>query len=175
MVVGLCAFALMHTALASGISACHIGSSDPYGADKNTFSQHEDVYATGSGFTPNTVVDIWVVNRTTWTDGMPIPSNGIVTKNVPVNGAGNIIPTVIWHQLLTPGTYDIVVDANRNGVYNQAVDCLDAGGCNVVAGFFVIPELLLGTALGLAAFFAALGVYRYSKRHPGPKQPFSLS
>jgi hypothetical protein len=83
------------------------------------------------------------------------------------DACGNIPPTIVWRHDLTPGKYDIIVDVNGNCLYDKDIDCLDANDCQVNAGFFVIPEYLLGTILGLAGFLAAYGVFRLSKReHP---------
>ena len=49
---------------------------------------------------------------------------------------GEIAPTLIWHAPLTPGSYDIVIDANQNGVYNAATDGLDSGS----PGFVVVAS-----------------------------------
>jgi len=40
---------------------------------------------------------------------------------------GDIAPVLVWHAPLTPGRYDIVIDANQNGFYNAATDGLDSG------------------------------------------------
>ena len=40
------------------------------------------------------------------------------------------------HAPLAPGRYDIVIDANRNGVYDAATDGLDSGS----PGFVVIAD-----------------------------------
>jgi hypothetical protein len=77
---------------------------------------------------------------------------------------GNIPPTPVWSDPLTPGKYDIVVDVNGNGVYDEGIDALDDNDIEVTAGFFVIPEYGIGTILGLVGCFAALAVSRISKR-----------
>lgn len=169
MLIGLCAFALICRASLStpSLETCRVcDSSDPYGAKKDTFSPGENVYANGSSFPASTMVDIHVVNDTTWSGGMQIPTDGIVTT-VLTDADGKIPPTLVWPAPLTPGKYDIVVDVHRDGYYQKDFDCLDDNDIQVTAGFFVIPEILLGTIFGLAGCFAALGVYRLSKRpHP---------
>ena len=56
-------------------------------------------------------------------------------ETVPVTNGG-IAPVLVWHTPLTPGRYDIVIDANRNGVYNAATDGLDSGS----PGFVVLAS-----------------------------------
>ncbi|PXF61148.1 MAG: hypothetical protein C4B59_06215 [Candidatus Methanogaster sp.] len=92
------------------------------------------MYAAGSGFTPGTNADIYVVPDQDWSDGDPIPSDitGAV-ETVPVVN-GDVGPVLVWHAPLAPGHYDIVIDANQNGVYDASTDGLDSGS----PGFVVI-------------------------------------
>jgi hypothetical protein len=164
--VGLFAFTLVHTAASNSVSTCHkVDTVSGYYADKATFNPNEDVYVNGSGYSPFASLCIYVVNhKETWTDGDPLTRVPNTESTVLTNGAGEIPPTVVWHKPLVPGTYDIVVDVCCDGCYNAGTDALDANDLQVAAGFLVVPEYLLGTVLGLAGFFAALGVYRLSKR-----------
>ncbi|MFZ1039335.1 MAG: hypothetical protein WAN53_05580, partial [Candidatus Bathyarchaeia archaeon] len=43
----------------------------------------------------------------------------------------------LWDPPLTGGDYDIVVDRNRNGVYDEGIDVVDSF---TLVGFDVIPE-----------------------------------
>ena len=56
-------------------------------------------------------------------------------ETVSVNN-GDIDPVLVWHAPLTTGRYDIVIDANQNGVYDASIDGLDSGS----PGFVVVPE-----------------------------------
>lgn len=164
--VGLYAFTLVHTAFAPGqIGPCHIETRDGYQA-KDAFSPGETVYVNGSGFPAGAWVDIYVVNDTTWSDGMNIPPDGIVTTVLTLS-SGEIPPTMVWGPPLKPGNYDVVVDVTpRDGKYNATdaqVDCLLDNHINVTAGFLVIPEYIIGTALAVAGCFAAFGAYRMLK------------
>ena len=81
---------------------------------------NEDVYAAGSGFTTGTNVDSYVVPDQDWNGGDPIPSDVTASvETVPVVNGG-VGPVLVWHAPLAPGRYDIVIDANRNGVYNAS-------------------------------------------------------
>jgi len=105
------------------------------GTPENAYRVNEDVYAAGSGFTP-TNVDIYVVPDQDWDDGDQIPQDitGAV-ETVSVNN-GNAGPVLVWHAPLTPGRYDIVIDANQNGVYDAHADGLDSGS----PGFVVVAD-----------------------------------
>lgn len=160
--VGLCVFTLVRSAYAPGnIEPCHIETRDGYYAKEDTFHPGEPVYVNGSEFTSNVWVDIYVVNDTTWNIGRDIPSDGIVTT-VKTGSSGEIPHTMVWASA-KPGKYDIVVDVNRDRKYNND-DCLLDNHISVTAGFLVIPEYVIGTAMGVAGFFAAFGTYRLLKR-----------
>ncbi|KAF5416300.1 MAG: hypothetical protein C5S48_03270 [Candidatus Methanogaster sp.] len=95
----------------------------------------EDVYTAGSGFTTSTNVDIHVVSDQDWNDDNPIPSDvtaSVETVSVVNGGVG---PALVWHAPLVVGD-DIVIDANRNGVYDASTDGLDSGS----PGFVVLAD-----------------------------------
>lgn len=92
----------------------------------NLFFIGNDVYAKGTGFTPQSTVDIYVVPDQDWALGDIIPtdvsSNGVEVLTI---GAGGVLPcTKIWGRPLDPGDYDIIVDANQDGAYNSG-DAID--------------------------------------------------
>ena len=67
------------------------------------------------------------------------------------------------HAPLAPGRYDIVIDANRNGVYDAHVDGLDSGS----PGFVVIdmpsvpvPALAPPGIIALIGLLCVIGVSR---------------
>jgi hypothetical protein len=80
------------------------------------------------------------------------------------DSSGNINLIAVWNEPLTPGKYDIVVDVNGNGRYDNGVDALCNNKITATAGFFVIPEYLFGTISGLVGCFAAFSVFRIYKR-----------
>jgi hypothetical protein len=163
LLTGLFAFALVRTATSS-IETCHINSSDSYGAPKNTFYPSENVYVKGSGYEPSTTFDIYIVtHKATWNDGDVIPQPVAGTAaTVPSDSSGEILAKV-WQAPLTPGKYDIVIDVDHNGKYNKNIDCLDSNDCQVTAGFYVVPEYVVGAILGVVGCFAAFGVFRMFK------------
>lgn len=141
-----------------------IESCNSAGAKKDSFDLSETVYVNGSGYSPSTTYDIYVVNDVSWSDGMTIPGRVSDTAPTVTSGPlGHIPITNVWNPSLTIGKYDIVVDVNGNGVYDAGIDALDDNDV-VTGGFLVIPEYWLGTILGLVGCFAAFGVFRISKR-----------
>jgi len=141
-----------------------VETTDSEGTVKNKFLQ-DNVYIKGSGYDPSWTYALHVVEDTDWSDGTTIPNRVDRTETeVTTDGYGNIpIGTVAWTPPLILGKYDIIIDVNNNGNYDEGIDALDDRGINVTAGFLVIPEYLIGTILGLAGCFAAFGVFRVSK------------
>ncbi|GEM_PF-4352177 len=45
-------------------------------------------------------------------------------KTMPMNG--EIATMLVWHAPLTTGGYDVVIDANQNGIYDAQADGLDS-------------------------------------------------
>jgi PKD repeat protein len=148
-----------------GVMAGTIRSCDSGGVAKDTFQQGDAVYANGGDYLPDSWYTVYVVADTTWVDGMAIPARipGTATS-VFSDEEGGVPAQLLWNHPLAPGKYDIVVDVNGNGKYDADVDALADNHVQVTAGFFVIPEVYLGTILGLAAFFMAFGTYFMHKR-----------
>lgn len=77
----------------------------------------------------------------TWTDGLSIPSRIPSTATIITSDSeGTIVPTNVWIDPQTQGKYDIIVDVNDNGLYDEGVDALDDSDIEVTAGVEVIPE-----------------------------------
>jgi hypothetical protein len=66
-----------------------------------------------------------------------------------------LIPDPIWSHPLTPGQYDIVVDVHDTGYFDPGKDKIDD---SATVGFFVVPELPLGTLMAVMASMAAIGL-----------------
>lgn len=135
-----------------------IESCNSSGTEKNNFYLYEDVRANGSGFLPNATCDFYVVNDVeVWTDGMLFPARVSGTATSISSGAdGSVLPVIVWSDPPTEGSYDMIVDVNMNGFYDEGIDALDSNDVEVTAGF-VIPEfpalsiLLLSQLLVFAA------------------------
>lgn len=121
--------------------------------EKNTFDvgQNETIYVKGNYFSPATTYAIYVVNHVVWVDGMNIPPRITNTSTaLMTDDSGNIGQTAIWEPPLTLGNYDIIIDININGKYDQGVDVMDVEQNT----FSVIPEfstpfILLGLMVAL--------------------------
>jgi len=101
-------------------------STDGAGVSKDTYATTDNVYATGSGFLPNTNVDIYVVGDLAWSDGDPIPGDvGDGMNTLHTDDEGKLGPAIVWAAPLTPGEYDLVFDANQNRTYDAGTDCVD--------------------------------------------------
>ena len=139
-----------------------VESTDVSGSTKDSFSPAESIYVTGSGYSASTTYNLYVVDDVAaWSYGMTIPSRFPGTEtSVTTDASGNIpAGTVAWTSAVL-GQYDIVVDVNRNGIYDACLDALDDSDIEVTAGFNVIPEIPLGTAAALITALAALIVYK---------------
>ena len=79
-------------------------STTPTGIPRYRYCTNENVYAAGSGFTPDTNVDIHVVQDQDWNDGDPIPPDvtGAVETASVVNGG--IAPVLVWHARFRQGS-----------------------------------------------------------------------
>ena len=123
------------------------------------FNQGDTIYCSGNGFQPSTTYDIYMVQETTWTNGMTIPSRiAGSTTTVTSDKSGNINDQQLWSSAQS-GKYDVIVDVNHNGKYDAGTDVLYT---NVAAGtdLFALPEYTLGGFAALGACFAALLVYK---------------
>jgi hypothetical protein len=106
-------------------------ATDENGVEKNEFSTNESVAINvrNGSFTPGSQVDIYVVVDNLWTIGKAITadvSGGVDTILVNANGAFGPPPPVVWPAPLTPGRYDVVFDANRNGLFDDGDGVDDA-------------------------------------------------
>jgi len=136
-----------HTATAHYVRVSPtLQSCDSSGIEKNAFDlrQGEAVYVKGSGFSPSTTHTIHVVNTVVWVEGMDIPPRIANTSTtVMSDSSGKIGQTAVWDAPLTLGDYDIIVDVNMNGKYDQGIDVLDVEQ----NAFSVIPEFSMSLSL----------------------------
>ncbi|MBS7633595.1 hypothetical protein KEJ15_08310, partial [Candidatus Bathyarchaeota archaeon] len=119
-----------------------IESCNSMGTKKDSFNLYEDVYVNGSDFLPNATYDFYVVNDVeNWTDGTPIPTRVPRTATaITSNTEGAVLPVTVWSDPSTIGAYDMIVDVDKNGIYDEGIDSLDDSDVEVTAGF-VIPEV----------------------------------
>jgi hypothetical protein len=157
-------------------------SCDSSSATKNTFNTGEYIYVKGSGWPgmpPSAYrgFELYVVEDTNWIDGIPIPSpavrylrdSGIRDSMqfapdylgnfiVPVApGSREVSADTFEPDYLAPGGYDIIVDVNNNGVYDEGIDVVDDMDIGN-AGVFVVPEVPLGALSAFTAMTIALSL-----------------
>ncbi len=144
-----------------------IQSCDSKGTITNIFDITGEVWVKGNGFSSSFLVDIYVVEDViNWLDKIDISSLAITSVNtdVPADTHGDLIPTPVWTSNLKLGKYDLIVDANQNGIYDEGIDAIDNNNIKITGGIFVIPEYWLGTIMGLLAMFASFAVFYIQKR-----------
>ena len=147
-----------------------IESCDATGIKKDLFYITDNVYVTGTGYEYLMEYDLYLVNdQIVWTDGMSIPTRLSGTQMSVTSNAGNILPTLAWNNPLIPGKYDIIVDVNKNGIYDVGIDAIDDNDIEITAGFFVIPEITFGSAMAAASMFTALGLFAIKKKRKHAK------
>lgn len=99
----------------------------------------DSVYLRGILLPPGQSIRIYIIDDTTLSDGVDIPSdvrNSYQLYTVPISY--NWFHQMIWHASKTKiGQYDIVVDINANGKYDEGIDIIDS---IETVGFEVIPE-----------------------------------
>jgi hypothetical protein len=144
-----------------------VESCNQTGIQKDYFNTTDEVYVKGTGYLPMTSYDIYIVDDVAWTDGMAIPERvlGTVTSIV-TNSFGNISKTLVWSSPLAEGKYDICVDVNGNGMYDQHVDALDDYEGQVTAGF-VVPEFPSFLIISLFVIATLLSAIVHRKKHIG--------
>jgi hypothetical protein len=131
---------------------------------KDYFNTTDEVYVKGTGYLPTTSYDIYIVEDVAWTDGMTIPARAPGTATLVLSdSSGNISQTLVWSPPLAEGKYDICVDVNRNGRYDQEIDALDNNEVQVTAGF-VVPEFPSVLILSLFMLAALLSVIIYKRK-----------
>jgi len=150
-------------------SICPSGeATDPTGLTQEVYTTAETVYATGSGFDNNSLVDIYIVNDYKWVGGENILGYTIYAQalNVPTDATGNIIGEEMWPNPI-PGEYDMVFDANQNGIYDVGVDAVDHPnhpGFTVVGQVPGLTPIGLIALVGLLAIIATSTIVRIRKR-----------
>ena len=137
-------------------------STDDAGAHITIFDLGEGIYVKGGGFDPgDNNVTVCIVNNTDqWYEGMTIPDDvrGGCNQSVPTDGNGNIYPPVrVWGS--KPGYYDIVVDQDQDGYYN---DTRDAVNNATGEGFHIYSEPLTAVLVivGLSLLYGMMRVKR---------------
>jgi PKD repeat protein len=130
------------TASFSVTASTSVESCDAATNTKDTFDMSDNAYIIGAGYSPMGTYNLYVVSDVSvWTDGMAIPSRVSGSEStVMANSLGAILGALAWNGPLTYGKYDIVVDFDGDGIYDEGLDAIDDSDVEVTAGLFVIPE-----------------------------------
>ncbi len=118
------------------------------------FNINEDVYAYGDGFKgikkedyPWKTLDVYIVPvKYDWADGDDITEHGVINVETFKKSDFNKNHNLMWESPLKTGKFDVIVDDNRDGIYNSTTDAVDSA---TSYGFEVVPELGTMTLMGL--------------------------
>jgi len=115
------------------------------GAEKNEFGEAENVCANGTADSDG--ADIRVCDNKTWTGGESL--SGCTLANSVSGGDFGMVNLGAY----APGSYDIVLDNDKNGYYNSTKDAVD--GADVNPGFIItpLPETIVLFLSGLFILF----------------------
>lgn len=132
---------------------------DVFGNEKQAFALTENVYVKDGIFFPNQEVAIYVIPK----DESITPANA-VSGPIPAttDSNGHLPITLIWNAPLTPGEYNVWIDANKNGEYDIMIDrpILPIRCWNL---FHVIPETWIGTLSPIAAMLTSIALFSLNK------------
>jgi len=105
-----------------------------------------------------------VVPDQDWNNGDPIPEDVTCSVEIVSVVNGGVCPVLVWHAPLVAGVYDIVIDANRNGVYDAHADGLDSGSPGfVVVGMPPVPVPAIAP-IGLIGLLCIIGTFMIGRR-----------
>ena len=95
-----------------------VGSCDESGKPKSVFNEGETICAYGTGFSPNTAYNAYLVNDTAWMVGMTMPPH-ITNTSLYTDSSGNFTSMPIYSNAQA-GNYDMIIKdaATFNGKYN---------------------------------------------------------
>jgi len=121
--------------------ATDIFTSDSSGNSKNSFYANETVYlapSTTNITTNRTSVRIYIMqDSTSWNNQTNLTDASGGFKGITTNDTGYINTTsIIWPPTTTAGNYDVIIDVNSNGVYDQGIDFIDSTSA---IGFQIFP------------------------------------
>ena len=124
----------------------------------DVFPPEEEIYLYGSTDQISSALNVYVVN-----DAYPFPNRVPGTQTtLTTDTSGKILPgQVVWNSAKM-GKYDIIVDVNKNGIYDEGLDAIDDMDVND-AGFEVIPEFTT-IAIPVAAIIELLFLFSRRKK-----------
>jgi len=132
-----------------------VTSSNVTGVETDSFDLSEDVYCYAEDLPANRWVDIYVVmNNDTWAEGVVLNDVSDGSETVKTQPDRSLQNTQIWESTLMQGSYDIVIDTNQNGKWNEGepIDNWATTGFEAVPEFTTIA-IPVAAILGLLFFF----------------------
>jgi len=143
--------------------APEVVSTDSSGNLKSNFQPSEEVWVKGTGFAADKDVTIHIIPYNT-DPAQAEPGMSVANSTATTSSTGELPVTLAWSPPLTPGKYDIWVDANKNGVFDTG----DAYNNVLISeyGFLVIPEpAIIVSALLMLGALATFYFTRKRKLH----------
>jgi hypothetical protein len=135
-----------------------VWSTDSSGNSKATFNLTDNVYVRGQGFPADTGVTIYLIP-----DGEDaLPSNKVANASTTTTSTGDLPVTLVWSQPLTLGEYDIWVDANQNGAFDDG-DAWNSQAIGIYR-FNVIPEFPTLISMLLILIIPTVAIVLYKRR-----------
>jgi len=150
----------------------YIYASDSNGREKHVFQLGEQIYATVPAVGKN--VTFYILTNKSWSLGDSFEGYSVYKAlNVHV-GNGTVWSTVsVWSIPNNPsliGAYDIAMDTNNNGVYDDDDHISDI---TIYPGLFIVPEALYGTLSMLYASLTTFALLRICRNRKSLKVVFS--
>jgi len=106
------------------------------GTEKTSFFTNETIYITANNITNvSQSVNIYLIihNASLANQTVLQSSSPIGPVNFTTNSSGGIGVSAFWSPNLIPGTYDLIVDVNKNNLFDLG-NCGSGGDCNYSAG-----------------------------------------
>jgi hypothetical protein len=134
---------------------------DVNGNGQFVFRTNENIYVKGAYFSVDREVTIYIIPNRNYPITPEIAIAGPVKQTI----TNRLLPiTLVWHAPLKEGTYDIWVDVDQDGIYDNFGDRYFFFCCNYE--FLVVPEYLIGALGSLTAMAASLTLF-YKTRNMG--------
>ena len=142
-------FGIIFFTLFANSTQAQLVSCNSTGSEINTFYANETIYvkSTANITVNETSVDIYIVaNNNSWINGSSLTDVSGGKKTNTTNSTGYLEIIKIWSPTLNVGLYDIVVDVDKNGLYNSTMDYVDS---LTTTGFEVLTTPVPTLALSL--------------------------
>lgn len=136
-----------------------VWASDVLGSDKELFEPGDSMYASVPAV-GQTVTFYVTAHHAAWVDGDALADVSGGAEMLTLN-PGGVQTVLVWVPLLVSGSYDVVLDANNNGVFDLGLDSTDVANVRLAN---VIPEVPLGTVVASVSMVAGAAGFVVFKR-----------